>query len=44
MKQWEKRGIKFAYDYYNEGLSDPCQNAYEKAAGFAGGDYWQCVP
>ncbi|MEV7232456.1 hypothetical protein AB0N06_00200 [Streptomyces sp. NPDC051020] len=44
VKQWEKRGIKFAFDYYKEGLLDPCQNAYEKAAGFADGDYWQCVP
>lgn len=43
VKQWQKRGFKFAYDYAQEGLFEPCENAYEEAAGFADGDY-PCTP
>lgn len=43
VKQWEKRGVKFALDYFGEGI-DPCGNKYEKEAGYADGNYLQCGP
>ncbi|WP_405809444.1 RHS repeat-associated core domain-containing protein [Streptomyces sp. NBC_01520] len=43
VKQWEKRGVKFALDYFREGV-DPCGNKYEEQAGYADGGYDQCVP
>ncbi|MFF3322717.1 RHS repeat-associated core domain-containing protein [Streptomyces sp. NPDC002889] len=38
VKQWEKRGVKFGWDYAMEGF-DACENKYEEQAGFADGDY-----
>ncbi|WP_234307213.1 MULTISPECIES: RHS repeat-associated core domain-containing protein [Streptomyces] len=43
VKQWEKRGFKFPFDYFGEGV-DPCENSYEDQAGYDDGGYSQCIP
>ncbi|MET9594041.1 hypothetical protein ABZY45_24400 [Streptomyces sp. NPDC006516] len=43
VKQWEKRGVKFALDYFREGAIDACENKYEEQAGYVDGGY-PCVP